>query len=184
MSKARSDRVPIELRITEESVPLQFWGASDGQDRLGVIEEDIRRLMHELADVKFSDSQLERSHAEEMRQLLLSIVQIADSFDGVFQNIERRQDQLTPQMKMWLSNFRTVRRSLLSLLSARGVTKIENLDQGFDARWHQVVETVPDLTSADGTIVEEVRGGYLWRNQLLRKAEVVVVSSAGGVGPT
>ena len=49
------------------------------------------------------------------------------------------------------------------------------MDRTFDPQWHKVAEIVVDETKPEGTIVEELKKGFLWRNQILRKAEVVVV---------
>ena len=84
-------------------------------------------------------------------------------------------------MKKWIGNFRTVYRLLDKVLSEQGVTKIESLDQAFDPHWHKVVGTVVDPSKQDGTIVEETKRGYVWQNQILREAEVIVVRNREGV---
>jgi molecular chaperone GrpE len=83
-------------------------------------------------------------------------------------------------MKIWIGNYSTVRRLLERFLSEQGITRIEILNQTFDPQWHKVADIVADSTKPDGTITEEVKKGYVWQNQVLRKAEVVVVRNAEG----
>jgi molecular chaperone GrpE len=52
--------------------------------------------------------------------------------------------------------------------------------QPFDPRRARVVATAADLSVAEGTVIEEVRTGFLWDDQVLRSAEVIV--SKGGAG--
>ncbi|OGO07221.1 MAG: nucleotide exchange factor GrpE, partial [Chloroflexi bacterium RBG_13_60_13] len=88
-----------------------------------------------------------------------------------------KEDQVTPQMRIWIGNFRTVRRLLDKVLIEQGITKIESLDRQFDPSWHRAAEVVADPSRPEGTIVEETTTGYLWRGEVLRKAEVVVVGN-------
>ena len=168
-----------EFEITEKPIPLHAWKPEDSQESLRVIEQDIRNLMRRLAEVQFSHAEQEKQQAEKMQRLLLALVEVTDAFARVFRNIHAKEELVTPQMKIWSGNFRSVCRLLESVLSEQGVVKLDNLDAGFDPRWHKPAGFVDDPTKAEGTIVEEVLRGYLWQNQLLRKAEVIVVRHAG-----
>jgi molecular chaperone GrpE len=71
----------------------------------------------------------------------------------------------------------TVRR-LDQVLLDRGVVATHLVGQPFDPRRARVVATAPDSSVAEGTVIEEVRNGFLWEDQVLRTAEVIV--SKGG----
>ncbi len=107
--------------------------------------------------------------------MLIALLDVADSFDRVFRAVHAKEDQVTPQMKIWLGNFRSVRRLLEKLLTDAGVTPIENVAGRFDPAWHKAAEAIVDTERPEGMIVEELKKGYLWKGQLLRKAEVTVV---------
>lgn len=174
----KSKRIVSEFEITEECLPLHGWQGEDGQDRLSVIEEDIRNLMRGLAEARFASSEQEREHKEKARRLLLVLIEVLDAFGRVFSSIHTKEKRVTPQMKIWIANFRTVRRLLEKVVAEQGITKIESLDREFDPRWHKAIEVVVDTSKPQGTIVEEAASGYLWRDEILRKAEVIVVSDA------
>jgi len=52
----------------------------------------------------------------------------------------------------------------------------------FDPRRARVVATQAGSSAADGTVLEEVRTGFLWDDQVLRTADVIVSKSASGQG--
>ncbi|MGI0025903.1 MAG: nucleotide exchange factor GrpE, partial [Nitrososphaera sp.] len=172
-----------EFEITEKPIPLYGWKPDDGQDRLRIIEQDTRNLMRQFAEAKLSLTEQERLHIDKTKRLLLAIVEVTDAFERVFSSIHTKEDQINRQMKMWIANFRSVRRLLDELLTELGVAKIENLDQGFDPLWHKVADIVIDASQPDGTIVEEAEKGYLWQKQILRKAGVVVVRNTDENSP-
>jgi molecular chaperone GrpE len=60
------------------------------------------------------------------------------------------------------------------LLADQRITAIETVGRPLDPRHAAAVATVEDPATADGTVVEEVRPGFLWQGELLRPAEVIV----------
>jgi molecular chaperone GrpE len=75
----------------------------------------------------------------------------------------------------------TVRR-LDQVLLDRGVVAVQQVGQPFDPRQARVVATAVDTSVAEGTVIEEVRTGFLWNDQVLRTAEVIVSRGDAGKG--
>jgi molecular chaperone GrpE (heat shock protein) len=165
--------------IDEAPQALHGWDPTDERGPTETIEDDLRALMRSLADVRLELDEEKQGRKDEVAKLLLSIAEVLDAFDRVFRNIHQKEDQITKQMKIWVNNFRTIQRLADKIISEHGVSAIENLDQGFDPEWHRVVETVEDPGRNDGTIVAEIKRGYVWDDSILRKAEVTVVRNAG-----
>lgn len=139
------------------------------------VEQDVRHLMRELAEARMSLDEARRAGEDHVESLLLRILDAQDAFERVFEATRAKPEGVTPQMKIWLGNFRTVKRLLEVLVNEEGVRPVENLAAGFDPAWHRVAETVADPALPDGTIVREVRRGFVRNQKILRKAEVVVV---------
>ncbi|MDZ4818640.1 MAG: nucleotide exchange factor GrpE [Planctomycetota bacterium] len=131
--------------------------------------------MEDLSKARFSIRESETRHLESTKKLFLDLIEALDAFERVFRNISAKESQVTPQMKIWVGNFRTVRRLLDKPLAEQGVVRIENLDQGFDPHWHRVAEVISDPSKSEGAIIDELAAGYVWRGHVLRKAEVTVV---------
>lgn len=151
---------------------------SDAPVTLGeAVEQDVRRLMRDLAEARLSLDDARRAGEDHVESLLLRILDAQDAFERVFEATHAKAGEVTPQMKIWLGNFRTVKRLLEVLLKEEGVVAVENLAGGFDPACHRVAETVADPSLPDGTIVREVRRGYVRGQKILRKSEVVLVKN-------
>ncbi len=164
--------------MAEPPLPMASWDENDGADPLRSLESDVAGLLRRNAELTLALSESKQDHEKKLEKMLLEIVDVIDGFERVFRAVHGKPDLVTPQMKIWLGNFRTVRRLVDNILDENGVAAIRNLEGGFDPQWHRAVETVRDAARADGTIVEELRPGYLRGKDILRKSEVVVVRNA------
>jgi molecular chaperone GrpE len=52
----------------------------------------------------------------------------------------------------------------------------------FDPHRARAVGTAPDAGVAEGIVLEEIRTGFLWNDQVLRIADVIVSKRPTGVG--
>jgi len=66
--------------------------------------------------------------------------------------------------------FRILEREFLKALSTAGVTPIDTTNQPFDPLYHDAVAMEPD-----GTVIEEVRRGWLISGKVLRPAAIRIV---------
>ncbi|MBV9278677.1 MAG: nucleotide exchange factor GrpE, partial [Chloroflexi bacterium] len=90
------------------------------------------------------------------------------------------QAELHEAMAAWLAGLTFVRQRLLDVLAAEGVQPIETRGLEFDPHFHVALEVVPPSETAPaGTIVSELRRGYLAGDRVLRYAEVAVVGERG-----
>jgi molecular chaperone GrpE len=171
----KSDEI---FAITESPIPLTAWSDDDETPSLERVEREVAALLRASAESRRETTDAERTRAEDVRKLLLQVLDVEDGFERVFRSVQQKQDAVMPQMKIWIGNFRAVSKVVERMLRDSGVTAIQNLDQGFDPAWHQATETVVDPSREDGAIVEVIRKGYLWHGAILRKAEVVIVRNS------
>ena len=82
----------------------------------------------------------------------------------------------------WQEGLRMTVRRLDQVLLDRRVVPMRLVGLPFDPRHARVVATSADSAAADGTVLEEVRAGFLWDGQVLRTAEVIVSKNASGQG--
>ena len=73
-------------------------------------------------------------------------------------------------------------RRLDQVLLDRRVVPMQLAGQPFDPRRARVVGTSADTAAADGTVLEEVRAGFLWDDQVLRTADVIVSKGTTATG--
>ena len=177
MKKKQSKTCDL-FEIKEETLLLNSWEPENGTERLSLIEEDIRQIMLELAESEFASGESTEKSIKEKRKLLLAIIGVKDAFENVFSNINKKKEFVTGKTKIWVGNFRTVYRLLDAILLKQGVVKIDNTDGDFDPQWHKIVDIAKDPSKFDGTIVKELRTGYVWQKQVLRETEVVVINNS------
>jgi molecular chaperone GrpE len=72
----------------------------------------------------------------------------------------------------------SIRQELLELLARQGVSPLMALGQPFDPRLHLAVATADADASQAGTVLREIRAGYVQGDRVLRAAEVEVGADA------
>ena len=73
-----------------------------------------------------------------------------------------------------LQGIEMVYRELLSVLEKHGVERMETVGKPFDPQFHEAVAVSPHPDGPAGTVLEEVRAGFLKGGKLLRPASVIV----------
>jgi molecular chaperone GrpE len=141
------------------------------------MESGAASLLGEREDLRFELAERERSVERNTEDGLLKLLGVLDAFERVFANIGANRDRVESQTEALVGNFRSVHRLLKAVLTEQQVIRMDVLGLAFDPHWHAAEHTVARPDEADGTIVEEVTAGYMWRNRLLRKAQVVVVDN-------
>jgi molecular chaperone GrpE len=82
----------------------------------------------------------------------------------------------------WQEGLRMTLRRLDQVLLDRRVVATQLVGLPFDPRRARVVATTADSSVTAGTVLEEVRSGFLWDDQVLRTAEVIVSKGVAGKG--
>jgi molecular chaperone GrpE len=86
--------------------------------------------------------------------------------------------ELWAAIESWVMGLTFVRQRLLDVLAAAEVRPIIAAGQPFDPRQHIAIGVIPaNENYPSGTVVEELRRGYLAGERVLRHAEVVVAAS-------
>jgi molecular chaperone GrpE len=84
----------------------------------------------------------------------------------------------------WQEGLRLTLRRLDQVLLDRRVVAVRLEGQPFDPLQARAIATKADSAAPDGTVIEEVRAGFLWDDQVLRTAEVIVSKSGARTGDT
>jgi molecular chaperone GrpE len=143
--------------------------------------------------------ELERARAEgreqakaAIRLLLLDVIDLRDrlldalKLSGMARTgwRERLFRRNRPSGEAWQEGLRLTLRRLDQALLDRRVVAVRLEGQPFDPLCARAVATVTDSAAPHGTVIEEVRAGFLWDDQVLRTAEVIVSKSVAGTGDT
>jgi molecular chaperone GrpE len=141
------------------------------------IEEDIIRLIKENASLKEEIEKKEGKHHEDFKSFLLNILEVLDDLDRKFINIGSKIEKADEQTRIWINYFKSTRKLLGKILKTWGVVEIDSLGMKALPGYHFTVDVVTRKGLEEETIVEELTKGYLWKNEILRKAEVITVKN-------
>jgi molecular chaperone GrpE len=129
------------------------------------------RSLRTLADFKNYRRRIERDGnkiAEEgKRRILVPLLDIIDDMDKA---LKWAGDEEQPVIQGLI----LTRQKLLALLESHGVVPFESVGKQFNHDLHEAVAMAEDEETEPGTVVDELRRGYLWNNELLRHAQVRV----------
>ena len=69
-----------------------------------------------------------------------------------------------------------IQNQIFAMLEGLGVTKIEAAGQPFDTKYHAAVSHIGDDSLPENTVAEELAAGYIYKENILRHAMVVVAN--------
>lgn len=140
---------------------------ADTKDRLlrAVAEQqNIRRQMQRQRDeaVKFAASQLAGDLVDTLDNLRRAIESVPPA--------ALRREATDPVLK----GVEATEANLLATLARHGMQRIDPLGAAFDPHLHHAIFQRPDVTAAEGTVVEVLQPGYMLHDRVIRPAMVGV----------
>lgn len=139
------------------------------------LRDDLRnerdRNLRTLADFKNYRRRVERDGSklaeEGKRGIILPLLDIIDDMEKAMQWADDTEKPLVKGMRL-------IHRKSLALLETQGVQPFESVGTPFNHDLHEAVAMTKHQASEPGTVVDELRRGYLWNKELLRPAQVRV----------
>ena len=172
--------VRTESRLVKDALD-QF------RDVFQTVQSSQRAMEQELQHAREREREQQRAL---LRPLLLDLLDLRDRLVAGLPPapVPRRrwhalwQRTPPPQAEPWQEGQRMTLRRLEQMLHDRRVTPIEMLGRRFDPRLARVVATRPAAGVDAGIVLEDVRTGFLWEDQPLRLADVIVSKPMTGEG--
>jgi molecular chaperone GrpE len=163
----------MELDVREYNrnlLPPADLGAEIQRLQEELINERERNL-RTLADFKNYRRRLERDGnkiaQESKRAMLLPLLDIVDDMEKALQSAKGTAQSFVKGVQI-------IHQKYLSLLAAQGVIPFVSVGTPFDHNLHEAVAMAKHESGEPGMVVDELRRGYLWNNELLRHAQVRV----------
>lgn len=125
-----------------------------------------------------------------IRPLLLDLIDLRDRFLAAQKSagqarrgwLDRLLGRPAAGGEAWREGLGLTMRRLDQVLLDRGVVALRSVGQPFDPRHARAVGIKADSAAPDGTVIEELSAGFLWDDQVLRAAEVIVSRSRAEAG--
>mgnify|MGYP006424310219 CR=1 FL=1 len=120
-----------------------------------------------------SETQKEEIKQNEKRETLTKILEIVDNF-------ERARSQIKPETeaeKNIHKSYQGLYKQLVETLKSLGVSKMRPEGEPFDPYYHEAMLREPSNEHPEGTVIEELRSGYMLEDSVLRHAMVKVAAA-------
>jgi len=175
-----SEMVSLKTEVKVES--RQFKNTLDTLDTtLATVQDDNKILSETLAQ---STRQLKQQQDETMRAMLLEFIDVYDRLSasmGILQNYRPVKSIFKSSRKKdihFIKRFKDGQlmtiRHLDQVLKRYHVDTIDCINKLFDPTTMIAVETGNNQNIENAVVLEELRAGFLYKNQVLRLAEVKV----------
>jgi len=155
-----------------------------GEEARALLRERLVAFQRRIAELSAELERRDTEATKEQEGLLLRLVEVLDGFENLDESIRKREGELDKPARRLAHGVGLLQRKLQRVLEESGVVPIE-LEEGLASRETcDVVETRPEPSRPDRTVLEVVRRGYRWAHgeragRILRKAEVITVRSEG-----
>lgn len=154
-----------EVAIPEEEYQALVKKAAE-------LEELRDKMLRTAADYENSKKRFAREKEGFIRfaneRLIREFLPILDNLDRAVQHAKTHKDS----RESVLDGVEIIRKHFYELLKSHGLERQQVLGKKFDPHQHEALGEIEDPKAEDGTILDEVEGGYLYQGRLLRPAKV------------
>lgn len=159
-----------EPRESEDIVETLQRQLAEAQQEASAAHE---RFLRTRADMENFKKRMERTYADRAesskKQLLSKLLGVKDNLERALHYGEQSQGG-----EGIIEGVRLTQYQLDNLLQGEGVARLEAEGKPFDPRTEEAIQSVDDPNVPDGTVVQVVRKGYTYGDDVLRPAQVIV----------
>jgi molecular chaperone GrpE len=163
--EARTNKVTELEALLEEKTKLE--------------ETYLNQVKYARADLenlqKHIQSRIDEGVTREKKRMIIQILPVAEEVDLALEESKKTKE---PTL---LEGMEMVRKKLWKALICEGLCPIEAVGKPFDPHMHEAMQEVVTCDYPDGTVVQEIRKGYLLNGKVLRPSLVKVASSRNSV---
>ena len=185
----------VEIGMDEASVDIVDDNNDDSEEEVYSLEDPVLQLEADLAAAKTGAAEWQdrfmRKAAEfenyrkrtdreksDLRisaqgAILQGILPVVDGFDRALNYFSSEQES-TGSVEQYREGVELLYRQVLDTLAQAGAVPIETEGQVFDPNLHEALSREETAEVDEGIVVRELRRGYLFKDKLLRPAQVIV----------
>ena len=135
------------------------------------------RLLRQQAEFENFKKRIDRERSDFVQfasaELMREVLNVLDSFELALRNVQG--DGSSPKSG---EGFELIYKQLVSSLTRFGLEPLEARGRKFDPHFHEAVSMQPTGDAEEGTVLEDLRRGYLLNGKLLRPSMVTVAAAA------
>lgn len=184
VARADKEQLQTHLKSSQQQPPAQFAKELSDQKRQFEREQEgwLRELLGVLDALDQASAHWQTGLDEVPKPT--SSKTIWQRLSHWFASINRNQvsepsESVTEVLASHQQGVELIRRTLLELLRQRQVVPIEAQGQPFDPTLMYAVGRCESEDAKENTVFQEVVRGYMWRDRILREAQVIVAVGKG-----
>jgi molecular chaperone GrpE len=135
------------------------------------------RFLRKAAEFDNYRKRMEKEKAESTMlaksTVLQEVLPVADACERALLSL-RDESESKGSLEQYREGVGLLYRQILDVLLRMGVVPIEAVGKKFDPHLHEALAREEDLDHDENTVIQELRRGYLFRDRLLRPAQVTV----------
>jgi molecular chaperone GrpE len=142
------------------------------------LEDEAKRSEKYLSQLKYAKADMENLQKQTQKRiediisrangrLLMQLLPILDELEMAIEAAKDGEGNIVEGVDM-------VKGKLGKVITSEGVKSIDALGEPFDPRYHEAVLEVDTKDHPDGTVIEELRKGYMYNSRVLRASMVKV----------
>ncbi len=135
------------------------------------------RFLRKAAELENYRKRMEKEKAESMgaakSSVLMEFLPILDDCERALKSFREARDA-APGLEQYREGVELLYKQLLDAVGRIGVVPIESEGTPFDPHLHEAVSREATAEFEENTVVRELRRGYVFKDRLLRPAQVVV----------
>ena len=175
----------IDMNNAMDAILEETAGSGDQLKRLETDLEAAKtdaaewrdRYMRKAAEFENYRKRVEKEKTEirimSQSAILRDILPVIDGFDRALKYFDKT-DAGAGSVEKYREGVELLCRQMLDTLAQAGVTPIESEGKPFDPHQHEAVSRAETSEVDEGTIVSELRRGYMFKESLLRPSQVIV----------
>jgi len=132
--------------------------------------EEIIEVLDEIKSGFNKSKNLEKTIVDNESEKLLfvkGLISILDQFEDFYKFMNSSDNT-------WKSQFDMVWKNIENILMSMGISRIENINTIFNSKINSAKSVVNNDFLQEGMITEVLRCGYMYKSNIIRKAEVVI----------
>lgn len=141
------------------------------------IEEIISRDKKTILEQKNLIEKLEQEKNELFHSLINEIISLIDTHDNAVATIKEKEWDSSEISTKIIGRYATIKSKAVNLLTKHGIKKITFPENKLILEYCKTIDTEPDSSQVNGTIISIEKEGYIKGTEVIRTAEVIIVKN-------
>jgi molecular chaperone GrpE len=152
-----------KLKALEDALNAEQAKSKEYLDRLKYVQADFENYR------KRMEKEFQEITQRSNEKLISNLLGIMDELE-----IAIETGRETENVGAILEGVEMIHKKLCATLEREGLTRIEAVGKPFDPNMHEILVKVPTKDHEDGTVIEEVRKGFMFKGKIMRPCVVKI----------